>query len=205
LFPPIIHARADGQSYFANDTRDNARCSPEKGVFYMSDQVNGAEQANGQAAASPIVVLAQYIKDLSFENPNAPQSLMAGQPQPQVSVGVDVQAQAAGENIYEVSLEVRCEAKQEDAVAFIVELTYSGVFQLNGVPEEHVAPVVMIEGPRLLFPFARAIVADATRDGGYPPLMLAPFDFVDMFRRKAAAAQAQQQEAAASAPAETPF
>ena len=157
--------------------------------------------------ASPITVLAQYIKDFSFENPNAPQSLMAGQPQPQVSVGVDVQAQGVGDNMFEVSLEVRAEAKQGENVAFLVELKYSGVFQLNGVPEEHVAPVVMIEGPRLLFPFARAIVADATRDGGYPPLMLAPFDFVDLFRRKAAAAQAQQQQAAngAAALAETPF
>lgn len=170
----------------------------------MSDQLsNGAEQT--QASSLPMHILAQYVKDFSFENPNAPQSLMAGQPQPQVSVGVDVQAQGAGENVYEVSLEVRAEAKQGENVAFLVELTYSGVFQLNNVPDEHVAPVVMIEGPRLLFPFARAIVADATRDGGYPPLMLAPFDFVDMFRRKAAAAQAQQANGAASAPAETPF
>lgn len=170
----------------------------------MSEQQNGAQAA--QAPASPITVLAQYIKDFSFENPNAPQSLMAGQPQPQVSVGVDVQAQGVGDNMFEVSLEVRAEAKQGENVAFLVELTYAGVFQLNSVPEEHVAPVVMIEGPRLLFPFARAIVADATRDGGYPPLMLAPFDFVDLFRRKAAAAQAQQQQAnGAAAPAETPF
>lgn len=172
----------------------------------MSENVNGADQT-AQAAPAPIVVLAQYVKDLSFENPNAPQSLMAGQPQPQVSVGVDVKAEATGENnLFEVTLEIRAEAKQGDNVAFICELAYGGVFQLNGVPEEHVAPVVMIEGPRLLFPFARAIVADATREGGYPPLMLAPFDFVDMFRRKAAAAQAQQQQAANDAPApETPF
>lgn len=168
----------------------------------MSDQVNGA---GAQAAQSPISVLAQYVKDFSFENPNAPESLMAGRPQPQVSIGVDVQAQAAGENIYEVALEIRAEAKQGDDVAFIAELTYAGVFQLNGVPEEHVAPVVMIEGPRLLFPFARAIVADATRDGGYPPLMLAPFDFVDMFRRKAAAAQAQQQANGAAPQGQPPF
>lgn len=169
----------------------------------MSDQNNGAGET-AQAAASPITVLAQYVKDFSFENPNAPQSLMAGQPQPQVSIAVDVQAQGAGENIYEVGLEIRAEAKQGENVAFIVELTYAGVFQLNSVPDEHVAPVVMIEGPRLLFPFARAIVADATRDGGYPPLMLAPFDFVDMFRRKAAAAQAQQ-PANGAAPSEPPF
>lgn len=165
----------------------------------MSEQAtNGQDQ--GGPAALPLHVLAQYVKDFSFENPNAPQSLMAGQPQPQVNISVDVQARLAAEDIYEVVLELRAEAKQAETTTFIVELSYGGLFQLPGVPEEHHAPLLMIEGARMLFPFARAIVAEATRDGGYPPLMVNPIDFVDLFRRRAAAAQAQQQEAGQQPP-----
>lgn len=153
----------------------------------MSEQPTEGQDGPG---ALPLQVLAQYVKDFSFENPNAPQSLMANQPQPQVTINVDVQARLAAEGIYEVLLELRCEAKHADKVAFLAELSYAGLFQLPGVPEEHHAPLLLIEGARLLFPFARAIVADATRDGGYPPLMINPVDFVDLFRRRAAAAQA---------------
>ena len=154
----------------------------------MSDQSNGQDQAPG---ALPVHVLAQYVKDLSFENPNAPQTLLPGQPQPQVNIGVDVQVRPAADDIYEVSLQLRAEAKQGETVAFLVELSYGGLFQLPGLPQEHLRPVLMIEGPRLLFPFARAIVADATREGGYPPLMLNPIDFADLYRRQLANEQGQ--------------
>lgn len=147
----------------------------------MSDQSNGQDQGPGTL---PMHVLAQYVKDLSFENPNAPQTLLPGQPQPQVNIGVDVQVRPAADDIYEVSLQLRAEAKQGETVAFLVELSYGGLFQIVGLPEEHLRPVLMIEGPRLLFPFARAIVADATREGGYPPLMLNPIDFADLYRRQ---------------------
>ena len=152
----------------------------------MSDQSNGQDQAPG---ALPVHVLVQYIKDFSFENPNAPQSLLPGQAQPEVGIGVDVQVRPANDDIYEVSLQLRAEAKQGDTVAFLVELSYGGLFQLPGVPQEHLHPILMIEGPRLLFPFARAIVADATREGGFPPLMLNPIDFADLYRRQMAAQQ----------------
>ncbi|HEY0835407.1 MAG TPA: protein-export chaperone SecB [Azospirillum sp.] len=160
----------------------------------MSDQVvNGEDQ--GGAQALPLHVLAQYVKDLSFENPNAPQSLLPGQPQPQVNIGVDVQARLAADEVYEVALHLRCEAKQGETVAFLVELAYAGLFQLPGLAEEHHRPVLMIEGARMLFPFARAIVAEATREGGYPPLMINPIDFADLYRRQLGAQAEQQAQA----------
>ncbi|MGQ9366287.1 protein-export chaperone SecB [Azospirillum sp. ST 5-10] len=176
----------------------------------MSDQPtaagNGAgENAQGGASAMPVHILAQYIKDFSFENPNAPQSLMPGQPQPQVNIGVDVQARLAAENVYEVVLHLRCEAKQNENTAFLVELAYGGLFQLPGLAPEHHRPVLMIEGPRLLFPFARAIVAEATRDGGYPPLMINPIDFADLFRRQIAAQAGQAQGGEAKPEGQPPF
>jgi len=160
----------------------------------MSDQqTNGQDQ---EAATSlPMHVLAQYVKDLSFENPNAPQSLLPGQPQPQVNIGVDVQAQPMGEDVYEVVLKLHCEAKQGEGVAFLVEVAYGGLFQLPGLPQEHHRAVLLIEGPRMLFPFARAVVAGCTQDGGFPPLMINPIDFVDLYRRQTAAqAQGEQGE-----------
>jgi preprotein translocase subunit SecB len=155
----------------------------------MSDtQSNGQEQAG--PTSLPMNVLAQYVKDLSFENPNAPQSLMPNQPQPQVNIGVDVQVRSAAQDVYEVVLQLRAEAKQGESVAFLVELAYAGLFQFPGLPQEHHRPVLMIEAPRMLFPFARAIISEATRDGGFPPLMINPIDFADLFRRQSAS-QAQ--------------
>ncbi len=147
----------------------------------MSDQINGQDQGPGMM---PMHVMAQYVKDFSFENPNAPQTLMPNQPQPQVNIGVDVQVRPLADDVYEVSLQLRAEAKQNETIAFLVELSYAGLFQLPGLPQEHLRPVLMIEGPRLLFPFARAIVAETTRDGGYPPLLLNPIDFADLYRRQ---------------------
>ncbi|CAK0763514.1 Protein-export protein SecB [Azospirillaceae bacterium] len=143
----------------------------------MSNQEN-------RLAMLPITVLAQYVKDLSFENPNAPQSLVAGQPAPQVGMGVDVQARQAGEDIFEVELKIRAEAKAGDAMVFLVDLVYAGLFSLPGLPPEHHRPVLLIEGPRLLFPFARSIVATITSEGGYPPLLLNPIDFAELYRRQ---------------------
>lgn len=161
----------------------------------MSDQPsNGTAAAEGGSRpnALPIMINAQYVKDLSFESPNAPHSLMPNQPQPQVSVSVDVRPQQLADEIYEVALNLRAEAKAGDRTYFIVELTYGGLFTLQGISREHLTPLLMIEAPRLLFPFARAIVSEATRDGGFPPLMINPIDFADLFRRQAAqVAQAQ--------------
>jgi preprotein translocase subunit SecB len=161
----------------------------------MSDLPNGAAPSGGtqsdQPQQPPLIVNAQYVKDLSFENPSAPNSLAVRQA-PQIAVNVDVKARPLAENTYEVLLVVSAEAKHENQVAFVVELTYGGVFTLNGIAEEHVRPVLLIECPRLLFPFARAILAEATRDGGFPPLSLQPIDFAQLYRQQLAQQGSQQ-------------
>lgn len=156
----------------------------------------------GPDAADPnqmpqVQINAQYVKDLSFENPNAPQSLLASQDAPQIEVSVDVGARALGDNRYEIELRITAHAKRAEHQAFVVEVLYAGVFTLLNVPQESLKPVCLIECPRLLFPFARRIVADATRDGGYPPLLLEPIDFARLFvQQEQQAQQAQQPQAA---------
>ena len=155
--------------------------------------------ANGQPQP-PLVVNVQYIKDLSFEVPNAPDIYATLRSQPQVSINLDVQARALqdGQNVYEIVLAVKAEAREpvqnggEGRPVFIAELQYAGVFTLNGVPPDSVEPLLLIECPRLLFPFARAILSDVTREGGFPPVLLQPIDFVGLWqsRRQAAAAAA---------------
>jgi preprotein translocase subunit SecB len=129
-------------------------------------------------------VNAQYIKDLSFEVPTAPAifGALVGH-QPEVSVQVNLDTQSLGNHLHEVTLRLALEAKLQDRTAFILDLTYGGVFTVQ-MPEEHIQPVLLIECPRLLFPFARNIVADAVRDGGFPPILLQPIDFVSLFRNR---------------------
>lgn len=139
----------------------------------------------GAAAAVPsLVVNAQFIKDLSFENPRAPASLMARQESPKIDVNVNVSARNLSEQTYEVTLTIRADAKSGEEPAFVTELVYGGVFTLTNVPEEALRPTLLIECPRLLFPFARRIIADATRDGGFPPLYINPIDFVALYRNQ---------------------
>ena len=148
-----------------------------------------------EAAAEPTVTFqinAQYIKDLSFEAPGAPAIFAAlATNQPEVSVQVNLDAQSLGSHLQEVTLRLALEAKIQDKVAFILDLTYCGVFTVQ-MPDEHVQPVLMIECPRLLFPFARNIVADTVRDGGFPPILLQPIDFVSLFRSRVEQAAAAQ-------------
>ena len=138
---------------------------------------------------------AQYIKDLSFEAPGAPAifAALAGH-QPEVSVQVNLDAQPLGNHLHEVTLRLALEAKLQERPAFILDLTYGGVFTVQ-MPEEHIQPVLMIECPRLLFPFARNIVADAVRDGGFPPILLQPIDFVSLFRSRVEQMAAEKQAA----------
>lgn len=133
----------------------------------------------------------QYVKDLSFENPRAPQVFANNQSAPQVQVNVDVGARQVGDNVYEITLVLNAEAKAGEDTVFVVELTYAGIFTVPALPQEQLRPLLLIECPRLLFPFARAIVADATRDGGFPPLMINPIDFAALYRRQAETAAAQ--------------
>ncbi|ADZ68459.1 protein-export chaperone SecB [Polymorphum gilvum] len=150
----------------------------------MTDTTDGgaAAQAQNAGAVPGMSILAQYIKDLSFENPNAPRSLQQGD-QPKLDISVNVTAQPMGDGQFEVVLALNAKAERPGLLMFNVELIYGGYFRITGVPEEHLHPFVMIECPRMLFPFARQILGDATRNGGFPPLMLDPIDFAQLYRQ----------------------
>ena len=150
-----------------------------------------------QQPVPPLMVLNQYVKDLSFEVPGAPLIYTTMRAQPRVDINLDVQARRLSDtsNQYEVVIAVRAEAKDltegsNEAVVFVAELAYAGLFALTGIPDEQIEPVLLVECPRILFPFARNIVADTTRNGGMPPVMLQPIDFLALWQaRRAQAAQ----------------
>jgi preprotein translocase subunit SecB len=148
--------------------------------------------SENQAQPAGIHVLGQYVKDISFENPGAPKSLRATDTAPSLDVNVNVNARPQTQNDFEVELKLDAKAVRGGETLFIIEVTYAGVFQIRNVPQEHVHPLLLIECPRLLFPFARQIVADATRQGGFPPLMIDPVDFAALYRQRVA--QAAQQK-----------
>ena len=144
-----------------------------------------------EAPAPQLSVLAQYVKDFSFENPNAPQSLMPGQ-QPQIGIQINVDARPLADSDVEVSLRLEGKAEHQGNIMFAFELTFAGVFRIQNVSQESLNAIVLIECPRLLFPFAREIVANAVRNGGFPPLLLDPFDFVALYRQRMEQQQASQ-------------
>jgi preprotein translocase subunit SecB len=138
-------------------------------------------------------ILGQYLKDLSFENPNAPQSLAPQQKQPDINIAVNVNARNLGPSDFEVELHLDAKASSDGKVVFAADLVYGGIFHLENFPQNLLHAAVLIECPRMLFPFARQIMAEATRNGGFPPLMLDPIDFAGMYQqrmRQQAAAQA---------------
>ncbi|MDA0781301.1 MAG: protein-export chaperone SecB [Rickettsiales bacterium] len=137
-------------------------------------------QPNNQQPNRQVIINAQYVKDLSFENPNAPKSLIGKGEKPNIDVSVDIQVQAIEGNAFEVSLIMGAKAKVKDSGLFVVELNYSGIFSVD-VPEGEKEAVLMVYCPGMLFPYARRIISDATRDGGFPPLMLDPVDFGALF------------------------
>ncbi|WP_232629645.1 protein-export chaperone SecB [Methylobacterium sp. Leaf118] len=150
---------------------------------------NGAQDGD---LAPAINALAQYAKDLSFENPNAPRSLQPQEGGPQINIQVNVNAQQIAEADFEVELTLEGDAKIKNEVLFAFELKYAGIFRMRNIPQDQIHPAVMIECPRLLFPFARQIVAEAVRNGGFPPLYIDPIDFVGLYRQKMMEAQASQ-------------
>ena len=132
-----------------------------------------------------LFINAQYLKDLSFENPN-PLDAYKKKEKPDIKVNVNTAVKKLPDNAFEVTLDIKTDAKQKDGkVAFIAEVSYAGIFTLNKVPTEHEKPLLLIEAPRMLFPFARNVLAETTRDGGYPPLMLNPIDFAALFQKHA--------------------
>ena len=153
---------------------------------------NGGEPGGQPPQGPQLGVLVQYTKDLSFENPNAPNSLMQQQPkQPALSVNINVAPKQLTNTDYEVELVLDGKAQIDATVLFSFELTYAGVFRLQNIPPENVAPLVMIECPRLLFPFAREIIAAAISGGGFPPLLLGAVDFAALYQQKSQEAQQQ--------------
>jgi preprotein translocase subunit SecB len=154
-----------------------------------------------QAVMPPLTVNVQYVKDLSFEVPGAPQIYSTLRSQPQVSINLDVQVRrlAEGQPVFEVTLAIRAEGTDPNQAAtepkqfvFIAELSYAGLFTLTNVPDNAVEPMLLVECPRLMFPYARNILADITRDGGFPPVLLQPIDFVSLWQARRAQAVGSQ-------------
>jgi preprotein translocase subunit SecB len=160
----------------------------------MAEDTTG-NGAGGASTTSPsesqqLILNAQYIKDLSFENPRAPQSLIQQTVQPDVEINVDVKARNLGPEVFEVVLTINATARAQGEPVFLVELAYGSVVTVRNTPAEQIPALVLVETPRIVFPFARAVIANATRDGGFPPLMINPIDFAELLRRQQADAQA---------------
>lgn len=166
----------------------------------MADDTNdspnaAAGEGAAQGAAAPSMqLMTQYVRDLSFENPGAPASL-AGGGQPQFNVNIQVQVKKQTEEDYAVEISLTAKAQREQNILFNAELVYGGLFRIRNVPEAQLPPLLMIECPRLIFPFARQILAQVTQNGGFPPLMMEPVDFSAIYRQNLAnMAQAQKEQ-----------
>lgn len=168
----------------------------------MADGTNGSNGKTGEAAATAPVeqpqvqvqLIGQYIKDLSFENPNVGKMVDKKGDNPDLRVEINVNAQRLGPDMYESAIQFHGHAANKLGVIYDLELLYAGLFRIQNIPEEAMEPFLLVNCPTLIFPFLRRIVADVTRDGGFPPLMLDPMDFGALFMRR------KQQEAAASKP-----
>lgn len=163
----------------------------------MSDTSSDAGIPGGNGSEAPaqpgIRILAQYIKDLSFESPRAPDSLRMGATPPQIDLNVELNANGREDGLYEAELKLTARASRDPETVFHLELVYAGLFQIMGVPAADIEPVLMIECPRYLFPFARRLIADLTAEGGFPPFRLEPIDFGGIY-----AARLEQQPPGAS-------
>jgi preprotein translocase subunit SecB len=162
---------------------------PEQTIMAESTDPNGSAAPQAEQPQMPAIqVAAQYIKDLSFENPSMGVNIQ----RPQIDFTVDLQARRMQDNgPYEVVIKMRVTAQQEEKTLFLLEIAYGGIFVLDKVPDEVVQPYLLIECPRLLFPFMRRIVSDIVSDGGLPPLMIEPIDFAALYRSKMMEAQAK--------------
>lgn len=160
----------------------------------MSDTTDQNETSNEEKTDEvQISILGQYIKDLSFENPTPAQTIQKlATDKPSMNINVGLNAQQVGEDLYEVNLKITATALSGEETAFVAELLYSGLFGIKNLPEGQLQPFLMVEAPRQIFPFARRILSDVTRDGGFPPLMLEPIDFGNLYQQQLAAASEQQ-------------
>ena len=172
----------------AKKPKKDAELEDLKDSINIPDADGTPAQASAEGidpAAGPLLqILAQYTKDSSFENPNAPDSLRSGLEAPAIELNVEVKGTPMDDNTAEVTLFVSANAKRGDQIAFICELEYSGLFAFANVPADQIQALILIECPRMLFPFARKIVSDMTQDGGFPPLLLEPLDFSALYRQQ---------------------
>ena len=161
---------------------------------YEKPQTNGSsDQANEDTATGEFRVLGQYIKDLSFENPKAPMSLQNMDDKPSLNVEVNVNARKLGDDTYESTIDFKAKATSGDEVIYNLETIYSGVFRLAGLPENMLQPMLLINCPSILFPFLRRLIADLTREGGYPPLLLDPIDFAGLYTNRMEQAETEDE------------
>jgi len=154
---------------------------------------NGAPEAasdDNAAAQSGIRILAQFVRDFSFENPLAPDSLRAGAPQPQIDMGVEMNARGRPDGLFEVDLKLSARALRDEQAVFHIEVVYGGLFHIEGVPEADLEPVLLIECPRFLFPYARRLISDVSAEGGFPPFLIDPIDFAGVYAARKAQAEA---------------
>ncbi len=150
----------------------------------MTDANKQTNNSKNQDKKPRMSIRGQYIKDLSFESPQSPQNLLPQKQQPKIAVNVDINARKLNENMYETALKITVKAEVEDKPFFLVELDYGGIFAIENIREDQMEPMLFIECPFILFPFARRVIADITRDGGFPPLMLDPIDFHYLYARR---------------------
>ena len=171
----------------------------------MADQDpnTGGNGAAAPAEGAQFSVLAQYIKDLSVENPSAPQ-VFQWQVQPNLDVQFHINVDKVADDVHEVSLKIEVTARSDNGVHFVVDLSYAGLFGIRGMPEEALAPVLLVEAPRLVFPFARQIIADAISNAGFPPLLLDPIDFAGAYVAQIEAAQRQAEGSGGNGSGEQP-
>lgn len=162
---------------------------------------NAAAPGANASTAPSLNLIGQYVRDLSFENPGAPGSIMLGGGNPAFNVAISVAVKKQSDDVYAVELNLNAKANRAEQVLFNVELVYGGVFRIRNVPENQLSTLLMVECPRLIFPFARQVLANVTQQGGFPPLMMEPVDFFAIYRQNLAKLAAQQQGTAPAAPA----
>lgn len=159
-------------------------------------ETGAAEQAETENAQFGILV--QFVKDISFESPNAPMSLQAPGENPKLEVNVHVQAAKLTDDVYEVDLMFEAKAHSDIGVIYNIELVYATLFQVSNIPEEYLKPVLFVDAPTIMFPYLRRVVSDLTRDGGFQPLLVDPIDFGGLFQQNADKAQIMDAQATSS-------
>lgn len=157
----------------------------------MAEEKNGAPNGNGaeQSAPPSIEVVGQYLKDVSFESPKAPKSLKAPGENPNLQVDIHVHVNKLDENVYESAIQIKAHATNDDGTIYMLEAVYAGAFAIQNIPADALEPILLINCPTILYPFLRRIISDLTQEGGFPPLLLDPIDFANLYQQRKAEQQ----------------